>query len=71
MPCSRVAAGMSSGPFQLTNSPAAMVASTPDPPSCAGTRNAMYGVISDSVISTRGSRAQRRSRKLTQPTPIP
>ena len=34
IPCSRVAAGISSGPFQLTNRPAATVASTPEPPKC-------------------------------------
>ncbi len=40
MPCSRVAAGMSKGPFQLTNKPAATVAKTPDPPNCWGIKNA-------------------------------
>ena len=43
MPCSRVAAGISSGPFQLTNRPAATVANTPDPPKCSGTQNVDIG----------------------------
>src|SRR5919205_1272327 len=45
MPCSRVAAGISNGPFQLTNRPAATVANTPDPPTCSGTQNVTFGEI--------------------------
>ena len=55
------------GPFQLTNNPAATVASTPEPPSASGTQKAAKGVSSANTISTCGSLTQRRRRSALQP----
>ena len=66
--CSRVFERISVTPAQPVYRPATTVASTPDPPSACGSQKARNGVISESMTSMRGSRAQCRSRSTMCPT---